>query len=115
MRFPGGVLGRADEMVQVRGVNVYPAAVESIVREESAIYEFQIEILERRRMWEIRAEIEVNEGSEPEKVKARLEKALHRKLGLRADVAVVPVGRLPRFELKARRFRIQRETSQNET
>jgi phenylacetate-CoA ligase len=115
LRFPGGVLGRADEMVQVRGVNIYPAAVESIVREESAISEFQIEILERRRMWEIRAEIEVSEGSEPEEVKARLEKALHRRLGLRAEVAVVPVGRLPRFELKARRFRIQRKTSQNET
>jgi len=114
LRFPGGVLGRADEMVQVRGVNVYPSAVESIVREESGISEFQIEIFARRRMWEMRAEIEVGEGSKPEEVKARLEKKLHLRLGLRAEVALVPVGSLPRFELKARRFRIQREGSQNE-
>jgi len=114
LRFSGGVLGRADEMVQVRGVNVYPAAVESIVREESAISEFQIEIFERRRMWEMRAEIEVNEGSKPEEVRVRLEKELHLRIGIRADVSIVPRGSLPRFELKARRFRIQREGSQND-
>ena len=114
LRFPGGVLGRADEMVQVRGVNVYPSAVESIVREESAISEFQIEIFERRRMWEMRAEIEVNEGSKPEEVRVRLEKELHLRIGIRADVSIVPRGSLPRFELKARRFRIQREGSQND-
>ncbi len=115
LRFPGGVLGRADEMVQVRGVNVYPSAVESIVREVSAISEFQIEIVERRPMWELRAEIEVNDGSNPEEVKARLEKELALRLGLRAKVALVPGGSLPRFELKARRFRLRREGSQNET
>jgi phenylacetate-CoA ligase len=115
LRFPGGVLGRADEMVQVRGVNVYPAAVESIVREESAVSEFQIEIFERRRMWEMRAQIEVNEGSDPEEVRARLERELCLRLGLRADVSLAAAGSLPRFELKARRFRIQREASQNET
>lgn len=101
-------------MVQVRGVNVYPAAVESIVREESAISEFQIEIFERRRMWEMRAEIEVNEGWKPEEVRVRLEKELHLRIGIRADVSIVPRGSLPRFELKARRFRIQREGSQND-
>ncbi len=114
VRFPGGVLGRADEMVQVKGVNVYPTAVESIIREEDAISEFQIEIFERRRMWELRAEIEVDESSPPGQVKARIEKALSLRLGLRAEVALVPTGSLPRFELKARRFRIRREGSQNE-
>jgi len=114
LRFPGGVHGRADEMIQVKGVNVYPAAVESIVREEPAIAEFQIAIFERRRMWEMRAEIEVSEGTKPEEVRARLEKALHLRIGIRADVSIVPGGSLPRFELKARRFRIQREGSQNE-
>jgi phenylacetate-CoA ligase len=115
LRFPGGVLGRVDDMVQVRGVNVYPAAVESIIRGESAILEFQIEIIERRRMWEMRAEIEVSEGSKAEEVKDRLENELRLRLGLRAEVALVPVGSLPRFELKARRFRVRPEGSQNET
>jgi phenylacetate-CoA ligase len=115
LRFPGGVLGRADEMVQVKGVNVYPTAVESIVREEPSIAEFRIEIVERRRMWEMRAEIEVPPAESPEEVRARLERELHLRIGIRAEVSVVPPGSLPRFELKARRFRILREASQNET
>jgi phenylacetate-CoA ligase len=114
VRFPGGVMGRADEMIQVRGVNVYPAAVESIIREESAISEFQIEVFERRSLWEMRAEIEVSEGRASDEVRMRVEKALSLRLGLRAEVALVPPGSLPRFELKARRFRIRRERSQNE-
>jgi phenylacetate-CoA ligase len=114
VRFPGGVLGRADEMIQVRGVNVYPAAVEGILREEGAISEFQIEVFERRSLWELRAEIEVNEGPAPDDVRVRVEKALSVRLGLRAEVTLVPPGSLPRFELKARRFRIRREGSQNE-
>jgi phenylacetate-CoA ligase len=113
LRFPGGVLGRADEMVQVRGVNVYPSAVEGIVRGESAVSEFQIELFEHRRMWEMRAEIEVL-GSTPEEVRARLEREILLRLGLRAEVALAAPGSLPRFELKARRFRIRREGSQNE-
>jgi hypothetical protein len=57
----------------------------------------------------------VNEGSDPEEVRARLERELCLRLGLRADVSLATAGSLPRFELKARRFRIQREASQNET
>ena len=114
IRFPGGVLGRADEMVQVRGVNIYPAAVEGILREEVAISEFQIEVFERRSLWEMRARIEVDEGAAAEEVKARVEKILSLRLGIRTEVALVPAGSLPRFELKAQRFRVLRDGSQNE-
>ncbi|MGH9335789.1 MAG: phenylacetate--CoA ligase family protein [Vicinamibacteria bacterium] len=105
--FPQGVLGRVDDMIQVRGVNVYPTAVESIIREESAVSEFQVEVFENRRMWQMRAEIEVPEDSRPEEVRARLERELHRLIGLRAEVVLALPGSLPRFELKARRFRIR--------
>jgi phenylacetate-CoA ligase len=115
VRFPGGVLGRADEMILVRGVNVYPTAVESIVREEAAIEEFQIEVYQRREMWEMRARIEVGAGASPEEVRRRVESELSVRLGLHAEVLVAVSGSLPRFELKARRFRILRPGSQNET
>src|SRR3990172_3625019 len=85
LRFPGGVLGRADDMILVRGVNVYPTAVENIVREDEAISEFQIEVAERRQMWEMRAEIEVNEGANADEVRERLEKELDLRRGLRAE------------------------------
>jgi phenylacetate-CoA ligase len=102
-------------MLQVRGVNIYPASVESLILAEAEVSEFQIEVFERRSMWEMRAAIEVSESSAAEEVKARVEKALSRNLGLRAEVQVAPPGSLPRFELKARRFRIRRGGLQNET
>jgi phenylacetate-CoA ligase len=107
--FPGGVLGRADDMIQIRGVNIYPAAVETIVREETAVVEFQVEVFEERRMWELRTEIELLPDAPGEAIQKRLARALESRLGLRCDVRLAPPGSLPRFELKARRFRIRRE------
>jgi phenylacetate-CoA ligase len=104
--FPGGVLGRADEMIPVRGVNVYPSALESIIREEDAVSEFQIEVFERRGMWELRVQIEVGASAPADQVISRLESQIHLRLGLRAEVASVPAGSLPRFDLKARRFHV---------
>jgi phenylacetate-CoA ligase len=107
-RFPGGVLGRADDMIQVRGVNLYPGAVETIVREEPAVVEFQVEVFEQRRMWEMRTEIELVPGAPAEEIRGKIERELKKRLGIRTRVEVVEAGRLPRFELKARRFRIRR-------
>jgi phenylacetate-CoA ligase len=104
--FPGGVLGRVDEMIPVRGVNVYPSALESIIRAEDAVSEFQIEVFERRGMWELRVQVEVIGSARPEGVRSRLESEIHLRLGLRAEVTVVPAGSLPRFDLKARRFHV---------
>jgi phenylacetate-CoA ligase len=115
LRFPGGVLGRADDMILVRGVNVYPTAIESIVREERAVSEFQVRIFERRGMWEMQVSIELADSAEPEAVKRRLENELHVRLGLRTEVRIASPGSLPRFELKARRYRLERAGSQNET
>lgn len=106
--FPGGVLGRVDDMIQVRGVNVYPSAVESIVREEGAVAEFQVEIFRERAMWEMRVLVEIASGP-GETVRARLERELQTRLGLRADVRLAPPGSLPRYELKSRRFAIRRD------
>jgi phenylacetate-CoA ligase len=107
-RFPGGVLGRADDMIQVRGVNVYPGAVETIVREEPAVVEFQVEVFEQHRMWEMRTSIELVPGAPAAEIRGKLERELKKRLGIRTQVEIVEAGRLPRFELKARRFHIRR-------
>lgn len=108
LTFPGGVLGRSDDMIQVRGVNVYPGAVETIIREEAGVVEFQVEVHRERQMWEMRAEIEVAPEVSPEAVRDRLSEELHSRLGLRARIEVVASGTLPRFELKARRFHVRK-------
>jgi phenylacetate-CoA ligase len=103
-RLEGGILGRLDDMLCVRGVNVFPSAIEAIVRRFAAVSEFRIEVSGTRGLQRVRVLIEVD-GGEPEPVSVResLEHALRVGLGVRLEVACVAPGTLPRWEMKARR------------
>lgn len=94
---PGGIIGRVDDLLVVRGVNVYPSSVEAIVR-RFAVDEFRIVRTRRGEMDEVVLEVE---GAALDDV--AIADALHRDLGIRFPTTVVPAGSLPRFELKARR------------
>lgn len=98
LKLAGGVLGRADDLMIVRGVNVYPTAIEAIVREFAAT-EFRIVRSRRHAMEELLIEVEA--GAE---VANRLAEAFRQRLGVRLLTRGVPAGALPRFELKARRI-----------
>jgi phenylacetate-CoA ligase len=95
----GGVLGRADDMLIIRGVNVYPSAVEHVLRGFPEIAEFRLTAYRQGQLDELRIEIEDAQG-DPQRVAAEL----LLRLGLRIEVQAVPSGTLPRFEAKARRF-----------
>lgn len=107
-RMIGGVLGRADDMVTVRGVNVFPSSIEDIVREFPQVEEFRIDLFRRREMDELKVTVEVDDRALPEESREALRRQvadeLNRRLFLRIAVEWVPLGTLPRFELKARRF-----------
>jgi phenylacetate-CoA ligase len=103
-RFAGGVIGRVDDMVVVRGVNVYPAAVENLIRLHAAVDEFRVTITRHREMAEIRIEVECREGADEANEASGLRESFASTLGLRPDVVAVARGTLPRFELKANRF-----------
>lgn len=96
----GGILGRVDDMVIVRGVNVYPSAVEAVVRAFPEVGEFQVTLDRTTPMAELDLEVEAVEG-----VAEALAERLQRDLGIRVPVRAVAAGTLPRFELKARRWR----------
>ncbi|MDQ1653136.1 MAG: phenylacetate-CoA ligase [Cryptosporangiaceae bacterium] len=100
--YEGGVLGRTDDMKLVRGTNVYPRAVEGIVREFASVGEFQIRLFTTP---DLRDEIAVRvEAPEDPDLLGDLRRRLaaaHE--GLRFQIERVPGGSLPRFELKARR------------
>jgi phenylacetate-CoA ligase len=99
----GGVLGRVDDMLVVRGVNVFPSAVENVMREFPEIEEFRVEIFEKQAMKEIKLILEPRESSVvglAEQVSQRVRE----RIGLRPHVELVAPGTLPRFELKAKRF-----------
>jgi phenylacetate-CoA ligase len=105
-RLRGGIIGRSDDMVVVRGMNVYPSAIENVVREFPEIAEFRVEISEVRQMAEARVLIETLPEYPSEAAPGlarRVGDALQRCLFLRLECESVPPGTLPRFELKARR------------
>ncbi|HYL85308.1 MAG TPA: AMP-binding protein [Candidatus Angelobacter sp.] len=104
-RFEGGLLGRGDDMVTIRGVNVYPTAIENVIRQFSAVDEYQVTVKTRQEMHHLEVQIEVNPGHDPEDVRTHVEQALYRALSLRPTVTLAEPGALARFELKARRFR----------
>ncbi len=103
-RFDGGLLGRSDDMVIIRGVNVYPTAIENVIRHFSAVDEFQITVKTQQEMQHLEVQIEVNSGTDAEHVRSHVEQAIYRALALRATVTVAQPGELARFEMKARRF-----------
>lgn len=94
----GGIIGRADDMVVVRGVNLYPAAVDAVVRALPEIAEYRVAVERQGTLAEVALEVECAE----EVGARRLEKALSAAFSLRIPVRRVEA--LPRFELKARRW-----------
>jgi phenylacetate-CoA ligase len=105
-RLRGGVLGRTDDMLVVRGINVYPSAIEAIVRELPEVVEFRLEVRRVHEMTDLRVVVErapTLSAEEGERLASQLRERLHQRLALRVDCACVEPGALPRFELKARR------------
>ena len=104
MRLEGGVIGRVDDMITIRGVNVFPSAIENLMRAHNAVDEFRVIIGKRGEMDELIIELELVEGADTEAVPAAIALSINTALGLRPTVTAVSRGTLPRFELKARRF-----------
>jgi phenylacetate-CoA ligase len=103
MRLEGGILGRVDDMLVVRGVNLFPSALEAIVRRFPAVDEFLIEVYRKQELDEVRVLLEVDDG-QPSAIAAVVLEAFRVELGIRVEVVAVPVRSLPRYELKAKRL-----------
>jgi phenylacetate-CoA ligase len=110
VKLEGGVLGRVDDMVIVRGVNVFPSALEGVVRRFDDVVEFRIEAYTERGMEELRCTVEPRAGVDGSGLARAVGDAIHRDIGVRADIVLAAPGSLPRFELKARRFTRRRDT-----
>ena len=107
-RLEGGILSRADDMVNIRGVNVYPVGIESVVRRLTEVVEFRSVVSRQGSMRSLRLEIEVApEFEDSNAVASRVAYHLREALGLSVNVQVVESGTLPRFEMKANRFVVE--------
>ena len=108
-RIDGGILSRVDDMICVRGVNVFPAAVESAVRSVAEVTEYRATIRSNGALVTLTLDIEVRSGaSTPKAVADTVKQRLRETLGLTVQVTVVGHGTLPRFEMKARRFLVEK-------
>lgn len=100
----GGILGRVDDMVIVRGVNLYPSAIDAAIRAVEGIREYQVEIDQRPTLPEVTIRFEsIAADSDPTPA---LAKHLRHTFQMRIEVQKVAPGTLPVFEMKARRWRI---------
>jgi len=99
LTLPGGVLGRVDDMLIIRGVNVYPSGIEDALRSIPAVQEFRVTVFKVGELDEIELEVEC-----PPEVVPQVEATLRKALSLRIPTRAVAPGALPRFELKARRI-----------
>ena len=106
-RFDGGLLGRSDDMVTIRGVNVYPTALENVIRQFATVDEYQVTVTTLHEMQHLEVQIEIASGNDAEQVRTRVEQAIYQTLSLRPTVTVAQPGALARYEMKSKRFRRQ--------
>jgi phenylacetate-CoA ligase len=99
VRLAGGILGRADDMLVVRGVNIFPGAIDDIVRSFPEIVEHQLTVTTKGSLDVLQLAIEDRLNAP-----GRVADELKLRLGLKVEVTTVPLGYLPRFEGKGRRL-----------
>ncbi len=110
----GGILGRVDDMLLIRGNNVYPSAVEEVIRRDGGVAEYRVEVVKQGVLPQIRILVEpFSDFTETDQLGVWAEKigrSIQDALSFRPEVQVVPRGSLPRFELKADRWIRQNQT-----
>jgi phenylacetate-CoA ligase len=106
MRLAGGILGRTDDMIAIRGNNFYPSALENVIRRFADVVEYRAEIDRSSPLAEMRIEIEAAHNARTN-LASRVCDAIRDELMFRAEVALVAPGTLPRFEMKAQRVVIK--------
>ena len=111
LHLAGGILGRADDMLTIRGNNVFPSSLEAILRQFDEVAEYRIEVRTEREMHHLKVEIEPTPEAAGglEILIARIRRTIKDRLNFHPDVVAVAPGSLPRFELKGRRFSRQSE------
>ncbi len=109
LRLDGGILGRSDDMFQFAGINIFPSAIENLIREVgefSTEYQLLVPKMGSGKHLKIRVE-----PATPDIPKEKLEEAVKKlidtlkfRITITPDVEVVSIGELPRFEGKAKRI-----------
>jgi phenylacetate-CoA ligase len=103
VRLKGGILGRVDDMIHLRGNNVHPSTLEGIIRRFAEVAEYRITVDRSGTLANLRVEVEALPGSDGDSLAGKVSRAIRDELLFRAEVRSVAPGSLPRYEMKARR------------
>jgi phenylacetate-CoA ligase len=101
----GGVIGRADDMMIVRGVNLYPSAIDDLIRGLPHVVEYEVNVRRVQGMDDLLIKIEAAETSSFQEASLLLSQSFRRQFNVRVSIEQAAPGSLPRYEFKARRFK----------
>jgi phenylacetate-CoA ligase len=104
LRLQGGILGRTDDMIHIRGNNLYPSALEAVIRRFPEVAEYRVEVDQSQSLTALKIELEPSSESLATGLAERVERAIREELLFRAEVRAVNPGSLPRYEMKAQRI-----------
>lgn len=108
LRLEGGVLGRSDDMLIIRGNNVFPSSVEAVLRSFPEVAEFRLSVVKRQEMLQLRIEFETDpELSQTrdaiDQLVNRMGRRITERLAFLPELQPVEWGSLPRSEFKRQR------------
>jgi phenylacetate-CoA ligase len=103
VRLEGGIRGRVDDMIVLRGNNLHPSALQMILHRFVEVAEYRVEVDRSGSLPILRIEVEPNQAESGAALAESVAEAVYDELLFRAEVRAVPPGTLPRFELKAQR------------
>jgi phenylacetate-CoA ligase len=102
----GGVIGRADDITKVKGVLLAPTAIEEVVRSITELGdEYEVTVTKKGDIDDITLKVEITPGFKPEVIEQKLVQQLRLKTGLRYNLEFHDYGTLPRYDVKAKRFK----------
>lgn len=104
------ILGRSDDMIKIKGVNIYPGQIEDVLKEtKGASSEYQIRLTRADARDNMLLRVEGEPGVESKELAELIRMNFKKRVGILIDVEVVSLGELPRSEKKSKRVLDERE------
>jgi phenylacetate-CoA ligase len=104
VRLEGGIRGRVDDMIVVRGNNLHPGALQTVLHRFAEVAEYRVEVDDSAVLTALRIILEPLPNINNQALADRVERAIRDEFLFRPEVRVVAPGTLPREEMKARRW-----------
>lgn len=104
------ILGRSDDMIKVKAVNIYPGQIEDLLKEtKGASSEYQVKLTKVEARDHMLLRVEGEKGADLGTLQETLTHNFKKRIGIQIEVEAVPIGTLPRSEKKSKRVMDERD------